>query len=170
MLQTSTSCTNENSQIEVPKKSYQVYNVSAKEGGVSRDYSNIGSQESILISIYNKMNLKGSNSVATYNTEQSIEMGNTWIQSPTSGTIDSSMPITQRVTMASSSVSDTQKSKPTNQSFNVINPLINQGNVRAFTKPASDTSRFCISPSWLETTYEIEQSQRLAGSSTNLQE
>ncbi len=170
MLRPSTSYTNENSQIEVPKKSYQVYNISAKEGGVSRDYSSIESQGSILVSIYNSMNVIRSNSVAARNTEQSIEMGNAWMKSPTSGTVDSNMPLTRCVTWAGKSLNEAQTFKPIKQSFNMNNQSMNQENVTNFTRPTFDTGHFSTSPSWLETTYEIEQSQRLADSSPNFQE
>ncbi len=137
---------------------------------MTRDHSSLDSQESVLVCMYNKMNIKRSNSVATYNTEQSIEMGNAWIQSPTSEPTGSNMPTSRRITLAGSSVNEPQKIKPMRPSLPATNQLTNQENARAFIKPTFASNRVSIAQSWLETTYEIEQNERIGDSLTDIQE
>lgn len=159
-LQTTTSHANENSEIDVPKKSYQVYNIFSKKSNANSDCSNIDSQGSILFSIYNNTNGRCTNNVQTHNTEESMEMGNAWIQPRTSEVINSDIPIPRRITWASSSVNEVRNLKAKNESFLVGHQINDQINSRSFSTPPFNTGNFSILPSQLRTTSEIGESRR----------
>ena len=80
IVQTTTSQMNANSLIEVPKKSYQISNILSRENSTNRDGSMIDNQGSILVSIYNTTHGRHNNTVGTHNVEESLEMGNAWMQ------------------------------------------------------------------------------------------
>ena len=58
MARTETSNTNKNIQIEVPKKSYQVYNILPRENSTNNVFSATDNRSSILTSIYNNTNAR----------------------------------------------------------------------------------------------------------------
>jgi hypothetical protein len=171
MLRTTTPNTNENSQLEVPKKSYQVYNILPKQNSANSFYSSIDNQGSILISIYNNTNGRAANSVPTPNTEESMGMGNAWVQPRLREAINSNRPISRRVTMPSSSVSPASNFKATNERFNINHSFNDQENVRAFsTSPFGSAGHFSVMQSRLETSSELGQSRRSDGGLYNFKE
>jgi hypothetical protein len=83
MLRTTTPITTENNPIEVPRKSYQVYNILSQKSSANSVCSTPDSEGSILVAIYNNTNARRVNNLPTYNTKESIEMTNTWMHPST---------------------------------------------------------------------------------------
>ena len=164
---TTTPQTTENSHIEVPRKTYQVYNILAKEGGVNKNSSTIGSQGSILVAMYNSSNGKRGTNIGAQNAEESVEMRDALMQPQV---IYSNMPVTRRVAMADYSVSQAQKNEATGQSINTKHRSIAEETTSGFSTPSFDINPSNISQSYLERTYKIEQARRLGDSSFNFNE
>ena len=77
LSRTTTSFTSEqNTLIEVPKKSYEVFKIVSKENSMNIGGSAMENNESILVKMYKNTNGRRSNSVQPYNRNNSFEMNN----------------------------------------------------------------------------------------------
>ena len=84
LSRTTTSFTSEqNTLIEVPKKSYEVFKIVSKENSMNIGGSAMENNESILVKMYKNANGRRSNSVQPYNRNNSFEMNNTFTYSYT---------------------------------------------------------------------------------------
>ena len=72
---TRTSDINENAPIEVPRKSYQVYDISSQTNSICSIQNNEGS---ILVAVYNNTNAGRPNSLPPNNSDEASAMGNAW--------------------------------------------------------------------------------------------
>jgi hypothetical protein len=170
MSRTAIPQTHENSQIKVPKKSYQVYNILPERNSVNSFCSSIDSQGSILIPIYNNVNGRCANSIQAKKTGKRIEIGNSWMQPQNSEASNSHTPITRRMPSGNSTANELRNCKATNENFNINHSFSDPKNARAFSTPLFNTDHFSTSQSRLKTTPEIEQSQHFGGSSLNFKE
>ena len=77
LSRTTTSFTSDqNTLIEVPKKSYEVFKIVSKENNMNIDGSYMDNNGSILVKMYKNTNGRRSNSVQPYNRNNSFEMNN----------------------------------------------------------------------------------------------
>jgi len=77
LSRTTTSFTSDqNTLIEVPKKSYEVFKIVSKEYSFNVGGSAMENNESILVKMYKNTNGRRSNSVQPYNRNNSFEMNN----------------------------------------------------------------------------------------------
>jgi hypothetical protein len=170
MMQTMTPHTNQKSQIEIPKQSYQVYNIHSEEESVNKDRSAINNQGSILVAIYNSMNGRRVQNGRTDDAEQSFKMGNAWMKSSTRNTIDSDIPETQRVTSADPYTNEGKIFKLTNKSATINHQSNSQINMRCFSTPPFDIEQ----PSSLESSFETKsdnwQSQNVGSKRSNFKD
>jgi hypothetical protein len=158
VLQRTTSSTTTNVPIEVPRKTYQVYNIlSPKSTSNSIIGSPLESEGSILVAIYNSTNAKYASSVPTCNIEQSLEMGNAWMQPKTPETIDSEVSIIRRTTVADSSKNKWSNMGATHESFHINRQLSNQENIRNFSSPSLSLDHIYASQSLTPSTPQNEQ-------------
>ena len=165
-MASSTLDANKNVQIEVPKKSYQVYDVLSRENTADNVHSTTGNQGSILISIYNRTNANRANSVLSHNTEQSFKMGNAWMQPLNREAVNNNVPLNRPATLSSSSVRQVSSFRTMKETFNIDDPEA----VRGFSKPAFNTGRFSIPQSEPKTTFRINRSRSVGGGPSNFQE
>jgi hypothetical protein len=163
MVQKSTPNTNENLPIEVPKKSYQVYNMLSQKNSANSVCSTTESEGSILMTIYNNTNARRADSVRTPNTDQSFEMGNAWMQPLPHETIHSEIPINRHATLPDFSMSKVSNIKATNQSFDIKRQLSHQENVRAFSTPPFNTDHFSVLHSPSEKPCGIDRDHSFTG-------
>lgn len=160
VLRTSTIQTNENPQIEVPKKSYQVYNINGRDGNRLRDCVSIENQGSILVSMFNDKNGRNSNNGGSPNTAEALEMTNTWVQPS----------INQHGNNDNLFVRRTESFSPGTQSLSIGNSLRDGRTTRGLTMSSFNTSYLSLPQSHLETIYQIEQSQHRIHGSTSFHE
>jgi hypothetical protein len=131
ILQTTTLNTTENAPIEVPQKSYQVYNIhSSKNSSNSICATTPESEGSILVTMYNNTNARRAN------TEESFEMGNAWIH-PSN---DESMNSENSLTQFSSSRRVPNMRTTTNESFLVNRQPSIQQTRSTFSSPSATMS------------------------------
>lgn len=109
----------------------------------------IDNQGSILVSIYNTVNGRRNNNVGTNNIEESLEMGNAWMQPQTS---------------------EAPNLKSTNGNFTINHQLNNPMNKSSFSTPSFYIDRSSIIQSPSEITSDIGQPRHLDGSSSNSKE
>lgn len=79
MSRTTTSTTNENSLIEMPKKSYEVFKIDSRENSLTTTGSAMENGGSILVTMYKNTNGQRANNLQPYNPQNSFEMSNTRI-------------------------------------------------------------------------------------------
>ena len=144
---------NENSQIEVPKKSYQVFNIAEKE-------RNIIGRESILITTYNNTNAKRSNNETVQNVDKSLEMTNARVKSTPNETADNNLLFSRSFSSPDYSTLQVQPFKSAGSSFNIHNSLNNPNATQAHAVSPFDSSYLPVSQSHLETIFQMEQFQR----------
>mgnify|MGYP006940045613 FL=1 len=93
LSRTTTSFTSDqNTLIEVPKKSYEVFKIVSKENNMNIDGSYMDNNGSILVKMYKNTNGRRSNSVQPYNRNNSLETGDIFSRRYTNTTTGASIP------------------------------------------------------------------------------
>jgi hypothetical protein len=121
------------------------------------------------VAIYNNTNARHANSVPTRNTEQSLEMGNAWMQPKTPETIDNEVSIIRRATAAISSTRKVSNTATTQESF-IHHQLSNQENIRNFSSPSLSVDQLSASQSVTPATPENEQDHSFSRSLPNFKQ
>ncbi len=167
MARTTTSNPNENVPIELPKRSYQVYNILSKQNSMHSNCASVESEGSILVAVYNNTNGKRVNTLATCSTAQSFEMGNAWIE-PTSPTrTESDVLTTRRTTLANSTMNTASGMKVMDERLRLNRQLSSQENVTTFSPSPFNTGHFSGVQSPTESTSGMRQSPGLSSSLSN---
>jgi hypothetical protein len=91
------------------------------------------------MTIYNNTNAKRPDSIGTHNTEQSLGMGNAWMQPLTDETRNNDSSLTRRTALDDSSVSEVSSFKARNESFGINRQSSNQENMTASSIPPFNT-------------------------------
>jgi hypothetical protein len=169
MSRTTTPQTNQSSQIEVPRKSYQVYNILGRENSMSsnRSTATVDSQGSILKLIYDRTNGRRISSIRTNNIEESFEMGNAWMHPRTSDIINNDISMIRRVTLPGSLASQARNFNATKQNFTTNNQINDGINVRAFSTPPFNTDHSSILEPRSEITSGITRSHSSGANSVD---
>jgi hypothetical protein len=170
MLRTTTPSTTENVPIEVPQKSYQVYNILSQKNNSNDVGSTPESEGSILVAIYNNTNARRAKNVPTRNSEQSFEMGNAWMQPSTNENINSDSSLNRRATFADFSIGKGSNMKPINKSFQTIRQSSNQENMRIFHSPSFNTGQMSVLQSPSESTSDFGQGHSFSRSLSNFKD
>ena len=138
LSRTTSLATSENLPLEVPKKSYQVYNILSQKQSVDSVSSNIEGEESILVSMYNNTNGRMRNS------KQSFEMGNAWMQPSVQDNNANDTTTTSHSTFADASISGGRSFKMNNGSFIVHQQMSDRNYMRSLSTPAVHIDRHTI--------------------------
>jgi hypothetical protein len=161
--------TNENIQIEVPKKSYKVYNIHSQQNSANNVSSTTECQGSILVAIYNNTNANRIDSGPTHNyTEQSFEMKqNTWMRPSTKEAINGKISMGQRATHADFSANKISNFKSTGRSCDVNHSINKQELMRSFSTPSFNTANVNVFQSSSEIAFITDADRNFNSSSTN---
>jgi hypothetical protein len=160
---------NESVQIEVPKKSYKVYNIHSQQNSANNVNSTTEYGGSILVAIYNSTNGNRTDSGPTHNdTEQSFEMKeNTWTRPSTEETINGNISMDQHTTHADFSANKISNIKSTGRIFDVNHSINKQERTRSFSTPSLNTDNGNVFQSSSETAFGTGVNRNFNSSSTN---
>lgn len=142
-----TSQSSENSTIEVPNKSYQVYNMTTS--------ANNG-QGSILVSIYNHTNGKRTNGLRTHGNGECLEMSETGTRARASENNNSNTPLNGRSVSAQPKTSELTNWNPPQRNLINNNRTKNEENLKASSLASFTNNRVGS----LQTSSEINQTQQ----------
>lgn len=156
----------ESSTIELPKKTYQVYNISSNANNVNMNSSTTESQGSILVSMYNNTNGRRANSMGAKNHQESLEMGNAWTQPRSNEIVNSNIFVTGRSESTLPLVNEKLDMKSSNQSLINSNQSINENNFQSSSLSLFTINRIDGSQSRPETSFQIRESQKVATKSS----
>ncbi len=170
MLQRTTPSTTANVPIEVPRKSYQVHSILSHQNSSNSIDLAAESEGSILVAIYNNTNARHTNSTPTHNTEQSLEMGNTWMQPKTSENIDKEISIVRRTTIAGSSTNKVSNTPTTPEGVHINRQRSYQENRTTFSSPSFNTDHIRALQSPTQSTSENEQNHNFSSSLNNFKD
>ena len=146
-LQTNASNTSENAVIEVPSKSYQVYDIN----------SQTDSRGSILVAMYSNTNAKRTSTLPTHNTEGESVIEDAWTRPTTNQTTNSEISIVRRTTLVDSSPSNVQSTKISDRSFHSNDQRNHEENTTVFSSPSFASG----SSSILQFKYDAQQDRNV---------
>ena len=158
--QVQASQTLENSTIEVPKKSYHVYNMTTKTSNVDMCSSADNGRGSILVSIYNNTNGRRTDGARAQDNVESLEMSYTKTQPE----------ISERNASVLVKVGEQTSWSPSKQNRIISSPTNRENNFRAPSLPSFGTDRVDHLQSRSETSFQMNQSQQFNDNSLGLKD
>lgn len=158
--QEETSGTLNNSMIEVPKKSYQVFNIASKSNNMDMNSSTIDNRGSILVTMYNNTNGKRSNIVGTREPTESLEMGNAWTQSETNKIVSDNGSMSERSQSVNLRISELMRNTSSRQNFPHTNQTTDEDLLRSSSLPSFALNHDSNSQSRPETSIQTRQQQK----------
>ena len=155
-----TSQSFENSPIEVPQRSYQVYNMTSESNSTNMKSSTNNGQGSILVSIYNHTNGKRTNGLGTPGNEECLEMNETWARPGQSENVNSNTSLNGRSVSAQPKTSELTNSNPSQRNLINNNRGKNEENLKASSLASFTNNRVGSLQSSSETAFRMDQTQQ----------
>ena len=153
------SGTLDNSTIEVPRKSYQVFNIASKPNNMGMDSPTMHNRGSILVSLYNNTNGRRTHVVGTKEHTESLEMGNAWTQPETSKIVSDNVSMAERSPPLYSETSQLMNGTSPRQSFTHTNQTTDEDLFRSSSLPSFAHNQMSNTQSRPETSIQTRQQQ-----------
>lgn len=165
-----TSQSGEISSIEVPKKSYQVYNMTSESNHINLNSSSNNGQGSILVSMYNHTNGKRLNDLGTHDNEERLEMSETWARPRSNENASSDTPLNGRSVSAQPTIGELPSSSQSQRSLINNNRVRHEENFKASSLASFSNNRVGNLQPSPKTPPHINQTQQPDGQSTGLKD